>query len=328
MEKFDVIIVGGGPAGASCAWRLRRHNIDCLILDRAPFPREKLCAGWITPDVLADLGMRPEDYPHGLRKLRSMRVRIRRVPIHVPTHQYSIRRYEFDHWLLLRSGAPVETHFVREIRSSKSEFVIDGRYSARYLVGAGGTGCPVYRTFFKESGLRDQQCLIVTQEEEFEYDYSDPNCYLWFMENKLSGYAWYVPKANGYINIGIGGKATSLRRNHDSIKRHWDILITRLEKKRMVVGHTWNPKGHSYYLRNGGGTLRRGNAFLIGDAAGLATVDMGEGIGPAIRSGIHAADAIALGKEYTLEGIARYSIRSKFLQTVIPYGVRLFQRSR
>ena len=57
MESHEVIVVGGGPAGSTCAWRLRQSGIDVLVLDKAAFPRTKLCAGWITPQVLSDLQM-------------------------------------------------------------------------------------------------------------------------------------------------------------------------------------------------------------------------------------------------------------------------------
>ena len=63
MISVDTIIVGGGPAGSSCAWRLKRHGVECLILDRAEFPRLKLCAGWVTPQVLHDLAIEPGEYP-------------------------------------------------------------------------------------------------------------------------------------------------------------------------------------------------------------------------------------------------------------------------
>lgn len=314
MKNKRVIIVGGGPAGSSCAWRLRQHNIDCLVLDRAVFPRDKLCAGWITPEVLEDLELKPSDYPFGILPLRKMHVTFRRIKFRVPTLQYSIRRYEFDNWLLHRSGAPVETHDVRQIKENGEGFIIDDRYRCTYIVGAGGTGCPVFKYMFKNSGLRNEKKLIVTQEEEFPYRYSDPNCYLWFMENNLLGYAWYVPKENGYLNVGVGGKAAGLKRRDDSINRHWDLLVGKLKQKDLVGGHSFNPKGHSYYLRNRSDGVRKGNAFVIGDAAGLATVDMGEGIGPAVRSGLHAADAIALGRENTLDDISRKSIRWKWLR--------------
>lgn len=71
MTKKDVIIVGGGPAGSSCAWQLRRRGVDCLILDKAVFPRPKLCGGWITPELIADLEMDIAAYPHRFLTSRS-----------------------------------------------------------------------------------------------------------------------------------------------------------------------------------------------------------------------------------------------------------------
>ena len=55
MQKADAIVVGGGPAGSTCAWKLREAGLDVLVLDRATFPRTKLCAGWVTPEALQDL---------------------------------------------------------------------------------------------------------------------------------------------------------------------------------------------------------------------------------------------------------------------------------
>ena len=54
METCDVLIVGGGPAGSSCAWKLGQSGLNVVILDKARFPRHKVCAGWITPPVLAE----------------------------------------------------------------------------------------------------------------------------------------------------------------------------------------------------------------------------------------------------------------------------------
>lgn len=314
MHHSEVIIIGGGPAGSSCAARLGQHNIECLILDRAVFPREKLCAGWITPEVLNDLEIGLSDYPHGIIPLKHLHVTVRSLRIKIPTLQYSIRRYEFDHWLLKRSGVRVVNHNAKDIRQSNGSYIVDDKYSAKYIVGAGGTTCPVYKNLFKNTGIRNDTNLIVTQEEEFPYPYEDERCYLWFMENKLPGYAWYVPKENGYVNVGVGGKELGLKRQNDSIKRHWDFLVQKLRKKRLVEEHDFKPKGHSYYLRHKNGKIRHENAFIIGDAVGLATVDMGEGIGPAIRSGIQAAEAIATGREYTLYDISHRSIRWKWLR--------------
>jgi flavin-dependent dehydrogenase len=61
METCDVIIVGGGPAGSSCAWKLRAAGWDVVVVDRANFPRDKVCAGWITPAVIEELQLDLED---------------------------------------------------------------------------------------------------------------------------------------------------------------------------------------------------------------------------------------------------------------------------
>jgi flavin-dependent dehydrogenase len=57
MDTCDVLIVGGGPAGSSCAWKLRDSGLDVLIMDRQRFPRDKVCGGWITPQVLEELAI-------------------------------------------------------------------------------------------------------------------------------------------------------------------------------------------------------------------------------------------------------------------------------
>ena len=62
MDACDVLIVGGGPAGSSCAWGLRGSGLDVAILDRQTFPRDKICGGWITPQVMSELGIDPAEY--------------------------------------------------------------------------------------------------------------------------------------------------------------------------------------------------------------------------------------------------------------------------
>ena len=51
MDTCDALVVGGGPAGSSCARALERAGLDVVVLDRASFPRDKVCAGWVTPEL-------------------------------------------------------------------------------------------------------------------------------------------------------------------------------------------------------------------------------------------------------------------------------------
>lgn len=308
MEKRDVIIVGGGPAGSSAARKLKQAGKDVLVLDKRSFPRIKLCAGWVTPRVWKMLETPPPQYPHSVIRLKRLIYHIhgRRVPL--PTRQYAIRRVEFDHWLLQRSGADFQQHEVRKIRREEGWYIIDEKFRCKYLIGAGGTNCPVYRTFFAESNPRRPENRIVTIEEEFAYHYRDKQCYLWFFDNDLPGYSWYVPKGNGYLNIGIGGKFTELQKKGETIRRHWDLFLQKLNKLGLVDRTDFRARGYGYYLRQPLPRPQIGNAFIAGDAAGLATIDMGEGIGPAIHSGILAAEAIISGQSYSLKKVPAYSL--------------------
>jgi len=309
MRDVDVLVVGGGPAGSSAAWRLKAAGADVVVLDRDAFPRLKLCAGWITPEVVRDLEMDPARYPHRFLTFPRMRMRFWGVRIPVPCVQHSIRRFEFDAWLLERAGAEVVRHNVREIRRDGAHFVVDGQWRARYLIGAGGTSCPVYRTLFRDANPRARELQIVALEHEFEYDWQDGDCHLWFFDRGLPGYSWYVPKQNGWVNIGVGALAQRVKARGQDMHQHWEHLLTVLGRK-LVRGARPEPEGYSYYLRGAVQVVRSGNAFITGDAAGLATRDMGEGIGPAVRSGLRAADSILKGAEYRLDDLARLSWRA------------------
>jgi len=307
MKHYQVIIVGAGPAGSACARKLVDAGIDCLILDKDIFPRQKTCAGWITPSVFSDIGVKPDLYPYDLTEFPRLKIYINGFPIIRPGKQYAIRRIEFDDWLLNRSRAEFNTHQVKRIWLDDQGYCIDGLYTAEYLIGAGGTHCPVYHTFFNEGQVRSG-ARIVALEDEYLANWSDPSCRLWFFENNLPGYAWYVPKKNGFLNIGVGGNSVVLKEREDTIRDHWNGLIHSLQTIGLIQDWSFNPRGYIYYLRGADRLINREKIYLIGDSAGLATLDMGEGIGPAIRSGILAAESILDNTPFTVAGISKYSL--------------------
>jgi menaquinone-9 beta-reductase len=319
VRTHDVVIVGGGPAGSSAAHRLKRGGADVVVLDRSRFPRLKLCAGWITPDAVRDLEFEPTSYPHRFLTFERLHVHWKRLHVRVRSVQHSIRRWELDAWLLERSGAAVEQHNVRQIRRQNGTYLIDDAYRCRYLIGAGGTSCPVYRTFFRELNPRVRELQMVTYEHELPYDWRDPDCHLWFFEHGLPGYAWYVPKENGWLNIGVGGAASRVRSRGQDIKRHW-AEFTAMLGRTLVPGAQYDPAGHSYYLRGPVDIVRVENAFVTGDAAGLATRDLGEGIGPAIRSGQRAADSILHDTPYRLDDVTGASAGGGLASRVLDWA--------
>jgi len=306
MRDVEVIVVGGGPAGSAAAARLKAAGADVLVLDKERFPRHKLCAGWITPQVVSDLQLDIRAYPHSFLSFRRLHWHWRGLSLPVPCVQHSIRRFEFDAWLLERSGAEFVQHSVRDVRADGETYSIDGTFRCRYLIGAAGTSCPVRRSLFSRGLPRDRALQTATLELEFPYDWRDPDCHLWFFEHGLPGYSWYVPKASGWLNVGLGGMAARLKQRGESIRDHWRHFACKLERQFRIRVPS-EPAGYSYYVR-GPQEVRIGNAFLIGDSAGLATRDLCEGIGPAIRSGQRAAHAIVSGSTYALDGVTGASL--------------------
>jgi menaquinone-9 beta-reductase len=296
VDACDVVIVGGGPAGSSCAWALRNSGLDVLIVDRAVFPRHKLCGGWITPLVLDELEFTPEDYLPGrtmqpitgfrLSAIGGPQVEVRSD--HVVS--YGIRRCEFDEYLLRRSGARLrEGTAFTSIERTNGGWLINGEIRTRLLVGAGGHFCPVGRYL----GNKGSSAPVLAQEIEFEME--GPQAArsrvageipeLFFCSDML-GYGWVFRKDN-YLNVGLG------RTDSHEISRHVREFVGYLAKARAVEMPDAGIAGHAYGLfgRSQRKILDDG-VLLIGDAAGLAYPESGEGIRPAIESGLIASHAI------------------------------------
>ena len=312
MISSDAIIVGGGPAGSACARALHDAGWDVVVVDRAQFPRDKVCAGWLTPDVFPLLDVTPEEYRAGgatLQEIRGFRTRvIGRSPIETRyprTISYAIRRCEFDDFLLRRSGARVFGNTqVAAIRRRGDRWVINDRFEAPVIVGAGGHFCPVARYL---RGGPDTSVPVVAREAEFRLD-DDGRAVaadvpeLLFCDD-LQGYAWCVRKER-YVNVGIG------RRGNRHFNRHVQAFIELLEQTmniRTPANVQW--RGHAYLASGVGPRPVAGEGMvLVGDAAGLAYPESGEGIRPAIESGLMAAAVIiGSGGRYSADALGPYA---------------------
>ena len=312
MRSCDVLIVGAGPAGSSCAWGLRSSGLDVVVLDKSSFPRDKICGGWITPFVLEALQIDPLDYARDrtLQPISAFRVSClgqKEVTVQYGrTVSYGIRRREFDEYLLRRCGAEVrENVAIKSIERSAGGWTVNGEFRTRLLIGAGGHFCPVAHVV----GGRTSENPVVAQEIEFPMDPAqEASCRIsadtpeLFFSRDLQGYGWCFRKGN-FLNVGLG------RLDQHRLSEHVSKFVQLLRSTgkigfdlaRRFAGHAYLLYGYSPR------TLADDGLMLIGDSAGLAYAQSGEGIRPAVESGlISAGVAMAADGDYSAARLARY----------------------
>lgn len=302
LERRDAVIVGGGPAGSTLARALVQAGASVTVLDKQTFPRDKTCAGWITPAVIGSLGLDLEEYRRRgrvLQPIHGFRVaRMGAAPVHndhgpAPV-SYGIRRCEFDHFLLARSGAELRTGAdLASIERAGGDWIVNGVLRTPLLVGAGGHFCPVARSLGADLGRGE----AAVGAQEFEVRMSPEQAarspvrgdtpQLYFCPD-LAGYAWVVRKGD-WLNVGIG------RRGPRQLAEHFKRFLAAMVRDGVLeedLART-RPKGHAYLLYpDAARPLVADGALLVGDAAGLAYPESGEGIRPAVESALLAAAAI------------------------------------
>ena len=315
MITCDVLVVGGGPAGSSLAWGLRKSGLDVVIMDKQVFPRNKTCAGWITPTVIETLQLDLAHYArqHTLQPVRGFRIgqiggNVIDLNYGARPVSYGIRRCEFDHYLLQRSNTRLLTgEPFRNIQRKDNHWIINDKIQASLIVGAGGHFCPVARHLGARLGR--VETAVAAKEIEFRLDTAqmaactvDPELPELYFCPDLKGYAWILRKGD-YLNIGLGRE--DQHRLSEHVNAFCDFLHSG-QKVRFDIPKGFN--GHAYLLYQHSTRPKLADGILlIGDAAGLAYTRSGEGIRPAIESGLLASEIIRNARgNYSAAYLARY----------------------
>ena len=191
---------------------------------RGRIPARQAVCRWITPPVVAELDLDPETYRQGapdpdapggrtFQPITGFRVGLIGGRDEVATSygrpvSFGIRRCEFDHYLLQRSGARLRLgDAVTSLRSNRGQWIVNGAIRTPMLVGAGGHFCPVSRSI---NGPTNTAPVVVAQEAEFPIDSRDRAAFaidgeapeLYFCRD-LKGYGWCFRKQR-HLNIGLG----------------------------------------------------------------------------------------------------------------------------
>jgi geranylgeranyl reductase family protein len=318
----DVVVIGGGPAGSAAAIGLARAGRDVTLVDRARFPRDKVCGDGITTGalrLLEDLGLQP-------RRVASWQ-RVDDVVVRGPagpevtfplprdggTYAAVARRADLDTALLDEArvaGVKVlDGHACVGAREHDDRVAIGvegvGEVTGAYAVAADGMWSPTrkhlglaapgyrgdwhaFRQYFGGVGPRAARDLFV-----------------WFEPDLLPGYAWSFPLPGGRANVGFGIVRGERVERVQDMAGIWRDLLDR-PHIRGVLGEGAEPEApHRAWPIPASideAVLTGRRTLFVGDAAAASDRLTGEGIGQALLSGILAAEAIASDDGARAEG--------------------------
>ena len=153
MEKVKVLIVGAGPAGSTCGLLLKKRNIDCLLIDRAVFPRDKICGGGLTPRSCQLLNSLLPTFHYDYNSVNRLKLLVEGKQVfdlHMNQELRIVKRREFDAQLLQEyqnSGGAFANDALDTIEENDGHIIVtlkSGRQVAcDYLVGADGANSRV-----------------------------------------------------------------------------------------------------------------------------------------------------------------------------------------
>ena len=336
MPRHEVLVVGGGPAGAACAYWLAEAGHDVLLVEKKRYPREKTCGDGLTPrsvKQLYDMGLAGELAGHhrfdGLRSIAFGRTLELRWPEHpdYPSHGYVVTRKDLDHLVAQRAekaGATVwqESEAVAPVvegaavRGAVVKRKADGgqttEVAADYVVVADGANSRFGRALgtsrdrtlpmglairgYYESPRHDEPWI------ESHLDIRDKT------GDVLPGYGWIFPVGDGRVNVGVGLLSTSKRGKSVNTSHLMDSFAA-------YAPASWDIRPETACGPPTGGKLPMAFSLapvigpthlVIGDAGGAINPFNGEGICYAYETGRMAAGVLGRALAGDLRALEDY----------------------
>lgn len=337
MKKYDVIIVGAGPSGSTCASYCAKKGMKTLLLDRQKFPREKVCGDAISGQstiILRELELTNEieSMPH--KKIWGVifsgpngnTVEIPILGSREEAPGYTCKRIDTD-MILLNNAKKfcdvIEEFTVSKVERTGEKAIVSGKHSngkeesfeANMVVAADGAMSGIA----KEAGMFSvdpkHHCTAVRTYYKGVTGMTDM-IELHFVDDAIPGYFWIFPMGNGEANVGLGMITEDMTRQKVKLNQLIEtVLKSKMFKKRFEKAEALGPlKGWTLPFGSRLIKMHSNRLLLIGDAASLIDPFTGEGVGNALHSGKLAAEVCAkahrLGK-FDEETLAEYQEKVK-----------------
>jgi geranylgeranyl reductase family protein len=279
VKRFDVLVVGGGPAGSTTAYRLAAAGASVLLVDKANFPRDKPCGGGLTMRAVAQCPVDPAPVVEDEVDVVELRfrygdavVRHARAPVILMTQRRRLDAFLLD--AAREQGVEVREGTTVDVAHPPADVV----------VGADGANGTTARAL----GLGEGIVRGVAFEGNVPYGLVDRARYSRRAVVELGvidgGYGWVFAKGD-HVNVGIGAWESE----GPQIRRH---LARVCEAHGVATTDLQDLRGHRLPMRPAGTRIASTRSLLVGDAAGLIDPASGDGMYECFVSSRHAADAI------------------------------------
>ncbi|MEM9526311.1 MAG: geranylgeranyl reductase family protein [Bacteroidota bacterium] len=355
-----IVIVGAGPAGAATALRLSYLNIPCVLIDKATFPRDKICGDALSgkvPTLLNRLDpaimnrfrkrFTPIDvwgirfYPPSKKLIElPFKVGYERIPDEAPG--YVSKRMDFDAFLIeeVQRRENIDLHLGTEIgdweKTSEGYRIKskDGtqQWECQLLIDAMGAHSKFSRHEAGQEVDHDHYAAAVRAYYKGITGFHPDNFIeLHFLEKYNPGYFWIFPLPNGEANIGLGMRSDIVKRKKINLRKALDEIVASPEfRDRFTEAEQIDPTvGYGLPLGSKERVLSGDNYLLVGDAGHLIDPLTGEGIGNATYSGFIAAELAEkclAEKRFDAEFLAAYDVRiARVLRSELRLSYRMQQ---
>lgn len=340
----EVCILGAGPGGAATALFLAKEGIPCVLIDKAVFPRDKVCGDALSGKVVEILNRYDRGLVERLSRdtiqlncwgvtfvapnLEELSIPFRNMPKDPEEARkmapgFITKRVDFDNFMIGEVKKHTSVHVFEGVEMdsfTRTADVItctskDGKLEVRAKLVIDGSGA--HSQFAKKIGKleveKEHHCAGLRWYYEGVTGMKEGNYIeLHFLKDFLPGYFWIFPLPNGMCNVGVGMRSDYVSKKRINLKKELQDIITKypqLQERFKNAKPVDDIRGYGLPLGSKKRKLSGDNYMLIGDAASLIDPFTGEGIGNAILSGYTAAQqaktAIAAGN-FTAAGLKGY----------------------